>query len=167
MRSRPARYWAHLWNGGWQLRRAFPGPVLDAIEARISAGEQRHGAELRFVVEARLPVRAIGSRLSPRVRASAVFAELGVWDTAGNNGVLVYVLLADRAVEIVADRGARALVSPSVWDQACATMTQAFATGAFEEGTLRAIDLLNEALAAVFPPLSENPDELPNRPLVR
>lgn len=166
-RSRFARLWAHLWNGGWQLRRAFPPTVLDAIEAQITAGELHHGAELRFVVESRLAPRAVWARIGPRERAMALFAELGVWDTADNNGVLIYVLLADRAVEIVADRGARAQVPAEIWDRACAIMVDAFRAADFAGGSRRAIELLDQALSRVFPPMLHNPDELPNRPLVR
>lgn len=167
MRSRLARFWRHLWIGDWQLRRAFTGPVLDAIEASIGAGERRHGAELRFVVEARLAPRAVLTGISPRDRAAALFSELGVWETEHNNGVLVYVLFADRAVEIVADRGARARIDPVVWEAACATMTSAFARSSFRDGCLRAIEQLNDALAGAFPPGPDNPDELPNRPFLR
>ena len=167
MRARFTRYWVHLWSAGWQLRRAFPDALLDEIEARITAGEQRHGAELRFVIEARLAPAAVWARVTARARAVELFSELGVWDTERNNGVLVYVLLADHAVEIVADRGARALIDPTEWKQACTTMSAAYARGEFREGSLRAIELLDDALAAAFPPGQRNPDELPNRPLVR
>ncbi len=166
MRSRLARWWTHLWHQGWPLQRAFPAKTLDAIEAAISAGEQHHGAELRFVVEARLGPAAVWAGLTPRARATALFSELGVWDTQDNNGVLLYVLLADRAVEIVADRGARELVEPGAWDEVCATMTAAFAAGDFEGGTVRALGRLANALAVAFPPGADNPDELPNRPTV-
>lgn len=166
MRSRLARWWVHLLHQGWPLRRAFPARTLDAIEEAISAGEQRHGAELRFVVEARLGALAVWTEVSPRARAAALFSDLRVWDTEANNGVLVYVLLADRAVEIVADRGARARVQTEVWSKACATMATAFAAGDFQNGTVRALASLADALAAAFPPDVENPDDLSNRPTV-
>ncbi|MBW6495176.1 MAG: TPM domain-containing protein [Burkholderiaceae bacterium] len=156
----------HLLHQGWPLRRAFPAPTLDAIEEAISAGEQRHGAELRFVVEARLGALAVWAGVTPRARAAALFSDLRVWDTEANNGVLVYVLLADRAVEIVADRGARARVQAEVWNKACATMTTAFGAGDFQGGTVRALASLAQALATAFPPDADNPDELPNRPTV-
>lgn len=166
MRPRLTRWWTHLWHQGWPLRRAFPAKTLDAVEAAISAGEQRHSAELRFVVEARLGPAAVWAGVTPRTRATALFSELGVWDTAANNGVLVYVLLADRAVEIVADRSARERVESEVWNEACATMTAAFAAGDYEGGTVRALGRLAYALAAAFPARADNPDELPNRPTV-
>ena len=166
MRSRPARWLIHLLHQGWPLPSAFPARTLDAIEEAIGAGELRHGAEVRFVVEARLGALAVWSGVTPRARATAVFSELGVWDTEANNGVLVYVLLADRAVEIVADRGARASVSPDVWGKSCATMTAAFAAGDFEGGTVRALSDLADALAAAFPRTDDDSDELTNRPTV-
>lgn len=166
MRSRLTRWWVHLLHQGWPLRHAFPARTLDAIEEAISAGEQDHGAELRFVVEARLGALAVWAGVTPRARAAALFSDLRVWDTEANNGVLVYVLLADRAVEIVADRGARARVQDEVWSKACATMTTAFAAGDFEAGTVHALANLAEALAAAFPLGADNPDELPNRPTV-
>lgn len=159
------RLWRHLVTDSIGLKRAVGPPVLDAIEAAIQAGERRHTAEIRVAFEPALSPLAVWRGQSARARALAVFGTLRVWDTEANNGVLVYVLLADRRVELIADRGAARAIAQARWDALAASMTRAFARGAFREGTLEAIAELNDWLAQAFPTDgTQNPDELPDRP---
>lgn len=162
--GRVLRAFRHAGCGAWTARRHFPAAVMDQIEARIAAGETSHSAEIRIAIEASIAPSAIWGGQTPRERALEVFGALRVWDTAGNNGVLVYVLLADRAVEIVADRAASAAIEPEVWSRACADMVSAYRDGRYATGTLEAVDRLNDALVRAFPAGEENRDELPNRP---
>ncbi|TXH26517.1 MAG: hypothetical protein E6Q99_04505 [Elusimicrobia bacterium] len=160
------RVFRHLLLPQWSIRRAFPGRVLQAIEAAIVESEKRHDAELRFAVEAGLPLADLLRGVSARARAIDVFAQLRVWDTEHNSGVLIYVQLVDRKVEIVADRGINALVSQADWDAVCRRLEQSYRQRDFEHGTLAAIDALSEILARHFPADESNPDELPNRPAI-
>jgi uncharacterized membrane protein len=161
------RLWRHMRSGAWAVRRAFGPPVLAAIEQAVRDWERRHPGEIRFAVEADLPLAAIWAGVTPRQRALQVFANLGVWDTEHNNGVLIYVLLADRDVEIVADRGvARSLADAADWESCCRVMEAHFAEGRYRDGAIAGI----EAVAAV---LARHPadgvdvgNELPDAPVV-
>lgn len=139
---------------------------MDRIEARVALAETQHSAEIRIAIESALSVRAVLAGQSPRERALELFAGLRVWDTQASNGVLLYILLADQAVEIVADRAAAQRVAPQVWHEACTVLAKACAEGRHEQGTLAAIDLLDLALVDAFPPRADDVDELPNRPTV-
>jgi uncharacterized membrane protein len=150
-------------------RRRFPEPVLRAIEAAIRAGEARHSAELCFAVEAALDPSDLWRGTSARERAIEAFSELRVWDTAANNGVLLFVLLAERDVEIVADRGAAAAVAADDWESVCRAMEAHFRDGRFAEGAIAGVNAVSELLALHFPTTGarENPNELRDRPIVR
>lgn len=163
-----ARFLRHLVGEDFALRRAFPRAVRARIAAAIAEQERRHTGELRFVIEGGLPPRQLLRGQSSRERAVELFARLGVWDTAANNGVLIYVLLADRAVEIVADRGIHARVGVQAWEVICGEMQRRFAERRYEEGALVGLQATGELLAAHFPPTAgqANPDELPNEPLL-
>ncbi len=154
----------HLFFPPWLARLRFPRPTLDAIERAVHAAESRHRGEIRFAVEASLTLRALLDATTPRRRAAEVFSLLRVWDTEENNGVLVYVLLADRDVEIIADRGIRARVPPEEWQRICHGMEAAFRRGAFEEGAVAGIAAIGEVLARHFPAGAGEKNELPNRP---
>ena len=156
----------HLFAPHWILGRAFPRSALDSIEATIAASEQTHDGELRFAVEAGLHPAALWRGQSVRQRAEELFAALNVWDTVHNSGVLVYVQLVDRRIEIVADRGISARVAQSEWNAICRRMEDAFKAGRFEAGAVAAIAEITVLLARHFPPLSDNPNELPDRPVV-
>jgi len=156
----------HLIAPHWIVNRAFPRRTLDAIEASIAASEKSHDGELRFAVEAGLHPLPLWRGQTARQRAQEMFGALNVWDTAHNSGVLIYVQLVDRRIEIVADRGINRMVQQSEWDAICRHMENEFRAGRFEAGTLAAIGEVTELLAKHFPPLSANPDELPNRPVV-
>ncbi|MCD6673497.1 MAG: TPM domain-containing protein [Burkholderiaceae bacterium] len=163
-----ARWWAHLRHGASSARRAFPDAALARIEQAIERSEREHTAELRFAIEASLPIDDVRRGRSPRERALEVFANTGVWDTEANNGVLLYVLLADHAVEIVADRAAAARIADAYWREICAALSDAYRRGEFEAGTAAAIERIGRLLAAAFPRSAgtADADELPNRPLL-
>ena len=150
-------------------KRVLPKDALARIEARVAASEQRHSGEIRVVVEAGLPVSYLRRHATPRDRAVAVFGKLGVWDTARNNGVLIYLLIAERAIEIVADRGLNRVVSPAEWADIAASMQSAFQAGDFEAGLLRAVDAVDALLVRHFAvrPGDVDVNELPDAPIVR
>jgi uncharacterized membrane protein len=150
----------------WSAARAFPARALDVIQAAVAQEEKRHRGEVRFVVEAELTSAQLWRNLRPRDRAIELFAALGVWDTEENTGVLVYVLLADHAVEIVADRGITARVAPAEWQAICRTMQEAFRAGQFEAGSVAGVGAISALLAAHFPAREANANELPDRPLM-
>lgn len=162
----PIRFLKHALVPQWWAMRAFPPATLAAVEAAIAASELRHSGELRFVVEAALPPAQLLAGCTARARAIELFSQLRVWDTEANSGVLIYVQLLDRKVEIVADRGIDARVGQDFWNAVCARMQAAFRAGRFAAGALAAIDEITAALAGHFPPGGENPNELPDRPLV-
>jgi len=156
----------HLFLPQWSIGLAFPKRVLLAIERAVAESEQRHDAELRFAVEAGLTFPALWHGQTARQRAVEVFSQLRVWDTGHNSGVLIYVQLVDRKVEILADRGINALVPQAEWDAICRRIEQRYRKGEFEQGTLAAIEEITVRLARHFPPRETNPNELPNRPVV-
>jgi len=156
----------HLLSSRSQVRRAFPPASLDAIESAVQASEAGHSGEVRFVVEGALDGAPLWSGSSARERALTLFSELRVWDTEQNNGLLIYLLLADRAVEIVADRGLHGRVGEPEWRLICARMETAFRAGQFEAGVLAGIEAVSRHLQRHFPPLSGDLNELPDRPLM-
>jgi uncharacterized membrane protein len=160
------RLFKHLFAPHWFVRRAFPRRVLDAIGAAIGASEQSHDGELRFVVEAGLHPWPLWRGQTTRQRAAALFAELRVWDTAHNSGVLIYVQVVDHRIEIVADRGISAKVPQALWDAICRRMEAAFREQQFEAGSLVAIREITALLAQHFPPQGDNPNELPDQPVL-
>jgi uncharacterized membrane protein len=158
------RFFRHLFATRWRLRQRFPAAALDAIEEAISRTELAHSGEIRFAIEVALdPWDALRGR-TPRDRALEVFANLGVWDTAANNGVLIYVLLADHDVEIVADRGYNELVSAEAWAAVCAKMRAAFTAEDYRAGGIVAVEAVGALIAPHFPLTPRDRNELPNRP---
>jgi len=156
----------HLFATARTVRRAFPQPVLDRIEAAVNSSEQRHAGEIRFAVEGPLEFLPVARGLEPRERALEVFSLLRVWDTEHNIGVLIYVQLVDRDIEIVADRGIAARIGQGEWDAICGRMQDAFKAGRYEAGALAGIGDVTELLARHFPPERQDRDELPDRPIV-
>lgn len=161
-----ARFLRHVIATPAGLRRAFPAAALEAIERAIAAAEREHHAEIRFAVEAALDVMPLLRGQSARERAIEVFSELRVWDTEGNNGVLVYLLLADRDVEIVADRGISAQVPPEEWARICSRMERALAAGRFQDGVIDGIAEIRRHLARHFPARGARGERLPDEPAV-
>lgn len=160
------RWVKHLFMSPWAWRRAFPQATLDAIEAAIRTSETTHGGEIRFAIENSLPGNLAWRGMSGRERAIEMFSNLRVWDTEHNSGVLIYLLLADHDIEIVADRGIAARVAPAAWEAVAQTMEAAFRQGEFERGALAGIEEISALLAENFPPSGHNPDELANRPVI-
>ena len=162
------RLFRHLFATRAGLLRRFPPATLSAIEAAIAASERAHSGEVRVAIEASLDPAKLRRSRGPRDRAIEVFARLAVWDTEANNGVLIYVLLADRDVEIVADRGYNGRVSAGEWRAVCHAIESNFRADRFEQGMLEGIARVTELVAAHFPagPDARNPNELPNRPAI-
>jgi uncharacterized membrane protein len=160
------RWLRHVIAADWQLWRRFPKRVLKSIEAAVVEQEKRHSGQLRFVVEGGLSIGRLARGQAPRARAVELFGALRVWDTEHNSGVLIYVLLADRAVEILADRGIQAQVGNHKWEGICAQMRSRFAAGDFEGGSVAGIRAISDLLAEHFPATGENRNELPDKPVV-
>ena len=156
----------HLLQHRWLARRAFPRHVLARIEQAIKAGEATHAGQLRFVVEGALDGAPLFRNQPARERALDLFSQLRIWDTADNNGVLIYLLLADRDVEIIADRGIDAKVGPAGWGKICRDMEVDFRSGRFESGAIRGVEAVSRQLAAHFPPQDSGRNELPDAPVV-
>ena len=148
----------------WLTRQRFTDAVDTAIESAIRAAESRTSGEIRFVIETALDPLAVWRGLAPRERAHEVFAQFRVWDTELRNGVLIYVLVADRDVEILADRGAATSISAESWEQVARIMEAAFRAGRFLEGSVAGVEAVGELLAKRFPPGARDRDELPNQP---
>ena len=164
--KRPRRFWRHLVTDHRSARRAFPQATMRRIEAAIASGEARHRGQVRFVVEPALPLARVVRALPPRERALEVFGLMWIWDTEDNAGVLVYLLLADRDVEIVADRGIDAKVGAEGWENICRAMETDFRAGDFERGAVNGIEAVSRELAKHFPPHGRGPNELPDKPVV-
>lgn len=164
--NRIGRVVRHARSSAGAARKAFPPETIKAITDAITAGEQTHRGEVRLVVEKSLPVGAVWSGVSDRERALALFADYGIWDTEDNCGVLIYVNLADRKVEIVADRGIDRKIGPAIWQAVCRTLTEGYARGEFHNSTLAAIEHVNTLLRQHFPSDGPRPNELPDRPLI-
>ena len=147
--------------------RHFPPKTLDAIQHAIAESEHRHLGEICFAVEGGLPFGEVLAGRSPRDRAHDAFARLRVWNTEHNTGVLVYILLADHAIEIVADRGIAAKVGEAEWSAVCALMQRDFAAGEYEKGGLAGVAAITAILVRHFPSHGKrNTDELPDRPVL-
>jgi hypothetical protein len=146
--------------------RAFPAKALAAIERAIASSETMHRGEIRFAAEGALDSHALFGGQSARERAIEVFSQLRVWDTEENNGVLIYLLVADRDIEIVADRGINARVMPTEWERICRGVEQALARGAHEQAIVDGIKEISRLLAQHFPPRAGGRNELPDKPVV-
>lgn len=154
----------HLFHPAWLVRRAFPRRTMDRITAAVSASERDHAGEIRCVVEGALDFLSLMRGVTARDRAVQVFSDLRVWDTQDDNGVLIYLLLADRDVEILADRGFNGKVTGEEWEAICREMEGHFARGEFEQGALAGISRVDALLRRHFPVTGANPNELPDAP---
>jgi uncharacterized membrane protein len=146
-----ARLLRHVAATHLRTRMLFPASTLDAIEQAISRVEEAHTGEIRFAIETSLTPLHILRDVPPRTRALEVFGYLRVWDTDGNNGVLIYVQLADRTVEIIADRGVASRVSQPEWDAVCRLMEEHFRAGRFKPGSIAGVEAVGTLLARHFP----------------
>ncbi|MEY4645132.1 MAG: TPM domain-containing protein [Hylemonella sp.] len=172
MLQRIKRLFRHRWVDQASLRRALPAAAMARLQQLVQASEQRHSAEICIYVEAGLPIsylmRPSSTREITRQRATTLFGKLRVWDTEHNNGVLLYLLLSERSIEIVADRGIDRLVAPEQWQQILANMGEPLRSGRFEAGLSQAVTQITALLAQYFP-LAEgqpNPNELPDAPVL-
>ena len=150
----------------WIVKRAFPRDTLTAIDKAIKASEAMHRGEIRFAVEGALHIEPLLRGQTARERAIDVYSQLRVWDTEHNNGILIYLLLADRDVEIVADRGVDAKVGPEEWGKICRKMEAAFRTADYEGGVVAGIQEVTRHLVRHFPPIGGDRNELPDKPVV-
>ena len=164
--ARMQRLLANLFEGWFQLRRRFPAALLDEITAAIAAGEHTNKGEVCVAIESRLDPFAVLGGLDAATRARQAFSQLRVWDTEHNNGVLLYVLLAEHRIEIVADRGIAARVAPGEWEAICSRMRDSYARKQWREGSLAGIAATHALLLKHFPGNDKaDPDELPDRPV--
>lgn len=164
--QRLRRMLRHLWMDDEDLSRALPSDLLDRLAQRVAQGEHRHAGEIRIHAEAGLPLSYLWRDATPRERAVTLFGKLRVWDTEHNSGVLIYLLLAERAIEIVADRGLARQVPPQAWQALVAHLSSAFKEGRYEQGLLHAVEEVSVLLERHFPrPMGEpSRNELPDRP---
>ena len=160
------RIMKHLSTGRASVQRVFPRQTLGAIELAIQASEAKHDGQIRFAVEAALELSPLLAGQTARQRAIEVFSNLRVWDTEHNNGVLIYLLLADHDVEIIADRGIHVRLGQEVWEAICHEMEAAFRAGHFEAGVLAGIHAVGEHLSRHFPARSGKPNEMPDHPVL-
>jgi len=156
----------HFFTDHQSVARALPPEAMKAIEKAIGEEELRHGGQMRVAVEAALPLADVVRGIGSRERAIGWFGRLGVWDTQHNAGVLIYLLLADRRVELIADRGIHGKVGSAAWEAICGEMQQEFARGQFERGVVIGVRAVSDLLAAHFPPTADRRNELPDKPVV-
>lgn len=161
-----ARIGKHLLANRWRVRKAFPSQAMAAIEQAIKTSEATHTGQIRFVVEGALDGAPLFRNQSARTRAIDIFSHLRIWDTTHNNGVLIYLLMADRNVEIVADRGIDTLVGHAAWEEICLAMEAEFRKSKFETGVVKGIQGITHHLARHFPSTGANFNELPDRPVL-
>lgn len=160
------RLLAHLVSNPWQVKRHFSIIALNKIEKAIAFSEKNHSGEIRFVVEAGLHPIEILYKKTPKMRAIELFGCLNIWDTEHNNGVLIYLLLADRDVEIIGDRGIHQNLGDDGWAVICREMEEFFRKGDFEAGVLHGIDKISAVLQMHFPQKGESRNEISNKPLI-
>ena len=160
------RWLSHCFLPPWYWRMKFSKDALTKLERAITLSEQRHSGELRFAIENSLAPMWVWQGMSIKHRAIELFSQLRVWDTEENSGVLIYLLLADRKVQILADRGIDRLVEHAEWQIIADSMQAEFRNDNFLEGSLLGIEKITALLASHFPPGNTNPNELPNRPVI-
>jgi len=166
--SKLGRIWRHQWIDEAAVRRVLPADAMARLASRVGASERRHSGEIRICVEAGLPLSYLWRNAPARERAVTLFGKLRVWDTEHNNGVLVYLLLAEHAIEIVADRGIDSRVDDAEWAAMAQRMGAAFREGRFEDGLTQALEEMSALLVEHFPLAGNEPDsnELPDEPVV-
>lgn len=167
--SKLARIVRHRWRDERDIRKALPAELLGRLQARVAASEKSHTGQIRMCIEAGLPTSYLWRDATPRERAVTLFGKLRVWDTEENNGVLIYLLLSDHAIEIVADRGLNH-VNPGHWQHLVARMGDAFGAGRYEDGLGQALDDVSALLLAYFPAhdaTKDRPNELPDAPVLQ
>ena len=160
------RFLKHLVLPDFVVLRALPRSSLEEIQKAIEASERQHDGQIRFVAEASLPLQYLFRKHSSRRRAEDLFSALKVWDTERNSGVLIYVQLVSRHIDVVADRGIARKVTQAEWDEVCHAMENAFRKGEFAAGSLEGIARATQLLKKAFPKTGGGGNELPDRPVV-
>ncbi len=161
------RLFTHLFTTRFPVKRAFPKQALEHITEAVGKCENQHHGEIRVAIEPALHLPALWHNVSARQRALEVFAHLRVWDTEANSGVLIYLLWADRQVEIIADRGVNGKVGSQGFDEICKAMEKLFRQGHFEAGVIAGIERVSEELIKYFPRTGkEDKNELPDAPVM-
>ena len=156
----------HLMSPPWTVKRALGADALRELQEAIRASETTHRGELRLAVEAALDLGPVWRGQTAHERALEIFSDLRIWDTAENNGVLIYLLLADHQVEIIADRGLHAHDDPDTWSAICRTMEAAFRRHDFKGGLREGLQAISALLARAYPAQGRNPNELPDAPVI-
>jgi uncharacterized membrane protein len=166
--SRLQRLLRHRWLDESDSRKAIPPALMQRLMQRVAASEKRHSGEIRICVEASLPSNYVLRDAAPRERAVAMFGKLRMWDTEHNNGVLIYLLLAERAIEVVADRGLNSRVPPAEWTAMVQRMGSAFRERRFEDGLTQALEEVSALLVQHFPLAAgdSNRNALPDEPVL-
>lgn len=168
--QRIARLWRHRWSEG-QVHTAFPPEALQQLERAVAASERLHSGQIRLCIEGGLPYSYIWCNASARERAVSLFGKLRTWDTEHNNGVLIYLLLADHAIEVIADRAAARAIDPVSWDTLVQNMQQSFQKTVYLDGMAHALEQVSQLLIAHFPPDAPNAKTaeqgLPNAPVIQ
>ncbi len=162
------RFFTHLFYPGFMVKKYFTKEVLDSMELVIKDSETKHSGEICFAVEGSLPVDKIFQKIDSRKRALEVFSNLRIWDTEGNSGVLIYVLLAEKKIEIIADRGISSQVSQKVWDEIGESMSSYYSKGLYEKGSVNGIMQVTELLSQKFPNSSPSTkkNEISDKPVL-
>ena len=160
------RLWRHFVTDRGDVHRTFPKDEFDRIQRAIADGETRHTGQVCFAIEAAIPIPRVWHKLRSRERALEIFGLLRIWDTEANDGVLLYVLLADRAVEIVADRGINARVGDAAWQTICHKIEAAFRAGRFADGVEKGIAEISALLAQHSPRTGPGRNEISDTPVV-
>lgn len=160
------RIMKHLLTSDIALRSKFSLSVMKSIENCIKESEKLHCGEIRFAVENTLDFFPLLKNVTARERAIQVFSDMRIWDTEHNNGVLIYLLVADRDVEIIADRGIDKNVPADEWERICKNMEANFKKGSFEQGVISGISEITRHLSKHFPFNKNDRDELPNKPIL-
>ncbi len=165
--ARMQRLLMNLFNGWFQMRRRFPKALLDEMTRAIAEGERQHRGEVCLAIESRLSPSSVLEGMDAERRAHQVFAQLRVWDTEHNSGLLFYILMAEHRVVILADRGIAAIVTQAEWDVVRDHMLASFSRGEWRNGCLGGIAAAHALLNRHFPGNDKaQPDELPDRPVL-
>ena len=161
-----SRFLRHLFSNNQKTRKHFPASSMKRIEDAIALSERHHNGQIRFIVETSLAPLALYHSQSVRERALEIFSLFRIWDTANNNGVLLYLLIADHVFEIIADRNIHAKAGQIYWDQVCNDMEKLLKNDQFEDGILLGIERISNVLKEHFPESVITPNELPDQPLI-
>lgn len=156
----------NLFSSWFQLQRCFPKSKMREIRDFIAQGESKHTGELCFAIEARFSLWSLLNGITPRLRAEQIFSALRVWDTQENSGVLVYLQLAERRIEIVADRGIAEKVPAAMWQALCHAFTVDMHEKAPDQAVIACLEQINHLLSEYYPSSEDNRNELPNEPVI-